>query len=55
MDGPRQVRQHGFEGVPRVSITMQKDHGNARRVSLLDIGKLNPVRKLNRLDDRYHG
>src|SRR5918992_393425 len=55
MDGLGQVRQHGLEGVPRVSITMQKDHGNARGISLLDIGKLNPVRKLNRLDDGYHG
>jgi hypothetical protein len=33
---------------------VEQDHGNARRVSLLDIGKFNPVRELNRLDDGRH-
>jgi hypothetical protein len=54
VNGVRQVRQYSFEGAPGVSDGMQKYHGNARGVSLLHIGKLYLVGKLNRCDNRCH-
>jgi hypothetical protein len=41
--GIGQVRQHALEGARRVSDAMQKQNGNARRISLLDIVELNPA------------
>jgi hypothetical protein len=48
------MRQHEFEGLPRVDVAVQEQCGNARGVSLLDIGKLDLVRKFNRFDNRCH-
>ena len=33
---------------------MQEEHRNARWISLLDIGELDSIRKLNRRDDGRH-
>jgi hypothetical protein len=49
-----QMRQHSLEGAPRVSHTMQEKHGNAGGLSLLDIGKIDSIRKRNGLDEGRH-
>jgi hypothetical protein len=54
MNVVRQVSHKELEGMPGVCDGMQEQHGNTRRVSLLRIGKLNFVRKPNRLENRYH-
>jgi hypothetical protein len=54
VDGVGQVRQHRLKGAPGVGITVQKEHRNTRGVSLLNIGKLDPVRELNRFDGGRH-
>ncbi len=53
-EGVWQVRQYGLERAPGVGHAVQKECGNSRWVSLLDIGKPDPIRKLNRLDDGCH-
>jgi hypothetical protein len=40
--------------MPGVANTVEKEHGNACRVSLLDIGKLEAFREPREFDGRYH-
>ncbi len=46
VDGVWQVRQYGLEGAPGVGHAVQKECGNSRWISLLDVGKPDPIRKL---------
>jgi hypothetical protein len=52
MNVVRQVSHKELEGMPGVCDGMQEQHGNTRGASLLRIGKLNFVRKPNRLENR---
>ena len=49
-DGLWQIGQHALEGTPGVRDGVQEHDGNARRISLLDIGESHPVGKFYRLD-----
>ena len=49
-----QVREYALERVPGVGKAVQKQDGEARWVSLLDVGNLNPVGNLTGLDNECH-
>jgi hypothetical protein len=45
VNGLGQMRQDGLERSPGIGVAVEKQHGNARRISLLHIGELDPIRK----------
>jgi len=53
VNGVGQVREHSFERVPGVSDGVEKDHGNARDVSLLYIRKPDLAGKFDGFDWRH--
>src|SRR5215210_2155478 len=50
VDGLGQIGKYGLEGSPGVREAVQDHYGNARRVSLLDVGESHPVGKLDGFD-----